>query len=84
MYTDFRLMSLIQRDYIKYGLEHPDEFDDELESNFVNEEAKVIFKELGQTNVKANIDIAKLIVWLRITHDVYFENIESAAGIENN
>lgn len=84
MYTDFRLMSLIQRDYIKYGLEHPDEFDDELETNFVNEEAGVIFKELGLTNAKANIDIAKLIVWLRITHDVYFENIESAAGIESN
>ena len=31
----------------------------------------------------ADLDIAKLIVWLRITNDTYIENIEKAANVKN-
>lgn len=83
LYSDFKIMSIIQRDYAEYCVHNIEKEDDEVEKDFVNEEAEKIVDNLGLKNSKEDLDIAKLIVWLRILHDIYFENIEEAAGIEN-
>ena len=76
-------ISKIANDYRKFSIENSDKGQNEIEIDFVNKESKIITKELGLQNVDADLDIAKLIVWLRITNDTYIENIEKAANAKN-
>lgn len=79
----FTIVSKIDNDYRKFSIENSDKGQNEIEIDFVNKESKIITKELGLQNMDADLDIAKLIVWLRITNDTYIENIEKAANVKN-
>lgn len=83
LYSDFKIMSIIQRDYSKFCLHNMNEDGIKTDDEFVNKESKKILEDLGLRDRKEDIDIARLIVWSRINHQAYFENIEEAVGVEN-
>lgn len=81
--VDYTLVSVIGTDFSRYNSLHSDKNESENLLAFVNYEYKKVCEKFGFTKTE-DADIAKLIIWLVVTKDTFFKNIEGASIANEN